>query len=356
MEDKGVKPGLDNKKKALLGASLFVLIVSAAGLYYFLFAPNILPAPDKQPQAEEATPETIVDDCPGCLARWLDGIEVPAEKAKVFPVAVMIDNDINARPQNGLARASLVYEAPVEGRITRYMAVFPADIDLASIGPVRSARPYFVSWAEELRALYVHAGGSDEALALIKKSQLTDFNEFYNGSYFHRELGGRPAPHNLLLGSNDWRAYLEKRGLSESPAESWQYKEENEHATSSPDIDIRFSPSFRPTWRYLTGTNEYQRYFNGELSKDGEGIEIKAKNVIIHLLDSKVVDDYGRLHLGVAGNGKAVICLDGLCQEGAWKKNGSSRTRYYDLKGEEIKFNPGVTWIEAADGNTSVVY
>jgi len=147
MEDKS-KFNISKKGKAIVVASLFVLVLSSLGLYYFIFVPNWnwlskFQTPVRVEPAiiisEGAT--TTADVCPGCLARWLDGIFVAPEKALAFPVAVVIDNDILARPQAGLGRASLVYEAPVEGRMTRYLAIFPADADLSAVGPVRSARP-----------------------------------------------------------------------------------------------------------------------------------------------------------------------------------------------------------------------
>ncbi len=361
MEEKN-KKSFSKKGRTIVIASLFVLFFSGAGLYYYIFSPDwswLKFGADKNvdqtasvgnASSSPAVPENI---CVNCQPRWLDGVAVPAEKAAAFPVAIMIDNDVLARPQAGLSQASLVFEAPVEGGMTRYLAIFPADADLAAVGPVRSARPYFVSWAEELHALYIHCGGSQEALAQLKKASLYDLNEFYNSRYFWRENSGRTAPHNLLTSGDNWRSYLNERGLAEDKAAAWLFKEEGEHASSSPDINLRFSDNFRALWRYQAATNDYQRFFNGDKGRD-EGADIKAKNIIIHYLDSQIVDDYGRLRLGVTGNGRAKICLDGVCQPGVWKKSGSERTRYYYADGEEVKFNPGITWIEVADENTAV--
>jgi len=358
MEDKGNK-FLDKKGKALLGVSLFVLLISGLGLYYFIFVPDLSWLKRNKETAtttemnNQATSTEGITVCEGCKQRWLDGVMVPAEQASAFPVAIAIDNDILARPQAGLAQASLVYEAPVEGGMTRYLAIFPADADIKEVGPVRSARPYLVSWAEEIGALFIHCGGSNEALDKIKTEGVNDLNEFYNSSYFWRAGGVRTAPHNLLISSDNWRSYLDKRGLKESSAQAWQFKTEGEHATSSPDINIDFSLNFKSLWRYNAEANNYQRFFNGSESRDTQA-DIYAKNVIIHYLDSRVVDDAGRLRLDVVGEGQAKICLDGVCREGTWKKSGNNRTRYYYDEGEEIKLNPGITWIEVADNNTRV--
>lgn len=360
------------KGRAVLIASLFVLLVSSFGLYYFIFAPELVWFHKLQQMfiTNPSVTEAVVTDLPiieatsssptclYCHYRWLDGLSVESEDlAQSFPVAVMIDNDVLARPQAGLSQASLVYEAPVEGGMTRYLVIFPADTDISEVGPVRSARPYFVTWAEELKALFVHCGGSPEALDKVKRSSsLYDLNEFYNSSYFWRENSKlRQAPHNILISADNWHSYLEKRGLGEKQAESWLFKEEVTPATEAKDISIYFSASFRALWRYEIETNSYQRFFNGLESSDALG-KVKAKNIIIHYVESEVLDEAGRLGIDLMGEGRADICLDGVCQAGNWRKSANKRTRYYYEDGDEIKLNPGVTWIEVANTNTSVDY
>lgn len=361
MEDKGKihkfleSLGFDEKGKVLIGASLFVLLISALGLYIYIFAPD-LSWLKKEPASIVDTPPAeepvVVTECVDCQARWLDGVIVSSTQALAFPVAVVLDNDILARPQAGISKASLVYEAPVEGGMTRYLAVFAADVNVSEVGPVRSARPYFVTWAEEIGALFTHVGGSPDALEKVRTAKLFDLNEFFNGSYFERSAN-RPAPHHIMIGADSWRTYLEKRGLVEASAEPWLFKEEGEQATSSADISLHFSSNFRPMWRYDTERNDYQRFFNGAEVQDGED-DVRAKNVIVQHVSSRVLDAAGRLSMNVSSGGDALICLDGSCQEGIWRKSGNQRTRFYFENGEEIKLNPGVTWIEVADSNTSV--
>lgn len=353
------------KGQAILIASFFVLMVSALGLYYFVFVPdwgwlNNLSSSNEPvvnigeaPAAVETSEEVL---CEGCERRWLDGVPVPAEEADVFPVAVMIDNDVLARPQAGLAKASLVYEAPVEGGMTRYLAIYPNNIKIDLIGPVRSARPYFVTLAADLQALYLHCGGSPEALDKIKKASLYDLNEFYNSQYFWRvNNGSREAPHNILTDSDNWQSYLEKQDLSVSKPETWSFKTEDVHAETSPDISIYFSANFRALWRYNVAGNNYQRFFNGLVARD-ENEEIYAKNIIIQYIESEITDEVGRLDINLQGGGESLFCADGECQATTWRKQSSERTKYYFINGEEIKLNPGITWIELADQNTRVSY
>ena len=76
--------------------------------------------------------------------RQIDGVCVlDAASADPRIVAVMIDNHVDARLQSGLDKASIVYEAPVEGNYSRFMALYPSDITIEKAGPVRSARPSY---------------------------------------------------------------------------------------------------------------------------------------------------------------------------------------------------------------------
>ena len=352
---------ISKRGKAIFIASLFIIIISAGGLYYLVFSPDwnfldFLKTKENVPPATlVAIDENKVEVCDNCANRWLDGLSVTKEEAESFPVAIMIDNDPLARPQPALAKALLVYEAPVEGGITRYMAIFAADMNISRIGPIRSARPYFVAIADELKALYMHVGGSPEALDLIKTANLYDLNEFYNEKYFWRDYS-LPAPHYIFSNKEKWQSYLNSRGLNARQSDAWLFKEEEPKGKLSPDIDIIFSINFKASWRYDSVNNEYLRFFNGQEARDDE-TQIKAKNLIIQMVDSEVLDNLGRLAISIKGEGKAIACIDGVCQDAYWKKQGSNRTRYYyQNNNEEIRFNPGISWVELADSYTKIVY
>ena len=110
--------------------------------------------------------------------------------AKRHVVAVMIDDHPDARPQSGFNDASVVWQAPAEGGIPRYMLWFQDSVP-PSVGPVRSARLYFLAWAAEWNAVYAHVGGSPQAMKLLReKGQgqvIYNADEFrWGGVYFHR--------------------------------------------------------------------------------------------------------------------------------------------------------------------------
>jgi hypothetical protein len=240
--------------------------------------------------------------------------------------------------------------------MTRYLAIFSDRSEVGTVGPIRSARPYFVALAADLDALYLHCGGSPEALNDIKTASIYDLNEFYDSDYFWRVNNSiREVPHDILTSSENWQSYLDGRDLSISEEATWQFKNEGEHAVSAADLSIYFSSNFRALWRYDAENNEYLRYFNGLVGRD-ENSEIRAKNIIVQYVESEVLDEIGRLKIDLIGGGESLFCADGECQATTWHKKSGSRTKYYFINGEEIKLNPGITWIEMADQNTKVFY
>lgn len=282
----------------------------------------------------------------------LNGTLVDAEIAQKRPIAVMIENHPDARPQSGLAQADIVYEALAEGGITRFMAVYHSQ-EAESIGPVRSARDYYADIANELGALYAHVGGSDEVLQKISNSyykKLTDLNEFYNGTYFTR-IKSRSAPHNTYASTEKLRSYLEDKDLKTKadirlrPFNDY-FGPEGQLADT---IAIDFStPSYKVGYTYNKTNNAYLRNHNGKAHTDAEsGKTLEAKNIIIQYVKSAPIpgDEKFRIDVDTKSGGKALVFRGGKVISGAWKVvNGS--TQFIDDNGNEIELYRGSTWIE----------
>jgi len=303
----------------------------------------------KQPLAETDKPSDLA-------RRAIDGEYVKIGEENLYPLAVIIENHPDAHPLAGIAGAQLVYEAPVEGAITRFLAFFANSKNLKEIGPVRSARPYFIDWAEEFSACFIHCGGSPAALALLIKEDIIDINEFYYEKLFWR-AADRSAPHNVMTATENLRSYLADKNLEEGKYFSWLYKDgpiEKQPDTAGGSIII---PEFSVRWQYNPKENDYGRYFNGLKQKDAAGSEIKAKNIILLYTITEVLDEELRLKIKTIGEDKAIVCLDGSCTEGIWrKKSATSRTRFYNNDNKEFKFNPGSTWIEVVEADYKVSY
>lgn len=353
---------LSPKLLAVTKVAILIIVISFFGLFLYFFQPSwfnfSFNSENKNiiiNQEEIVTTSTAV--CLNCVRRLIDGVMVPQEEADLRPYAVMIDNFENARPQSGLNNASLVYEAPAEGGVTRYLAIFDPKSTPLEIGPVRSARSYFLNWAKELGATYVHVGGSPEALELAKNIGKSDLNEFYNGKYFSRSEK-RVAPHNAMTTISDLESYrLDKNetGIKLSP---WQFKDlATSTAVVVSKINIKYSPGYDVYWNYNLENNNYERYLDGSLHQDSSGEKITANNLVIQIVSFKVTDEKLRLEISSALSGQALLCQDGNCQMGTWKKNSSNaRAKYYYKNGEEFIFNTGPTWIEINDNLQNIKY
>ena len=294
--------------------------------------------------------------------RYLDGVMVNEENDNSYLFAAMIENHFESRPQSGLEEALLVFEVPVEGGITRFLAFFDQSLDIKEIGPIRSARPYFLDWTKEFDALYLHVGGSKDALESIPKLGIEDLDQFYLYKYYWRD-SERLAPHNVYTSTDLLQRALRDRELTEKKGEyeSWLFKDELELAYRGDDaknITVNFSkPIYNVTWKYNKEKNSYLRYYDNEPHQMKNGKILDSKNVVIMFTDIDVIDDYGRKFIKTVGTGKAMIYQDGkMFGNVTWRKDKrKSRLVFYN-NDKEFEFNRGKTWIEVVENGTSINY
>lgn len=288
----------------------------------------------------------------------LDGLPASSSMAQV--IGVMIDNHPDARPQSGVSQAKIVYETMVEGGITRYFALYDAAQEVAQIGPVRSARLYFLDWIQEYGdGLYVHSGGSPQALASIKPRHVFDANEFFWGRYFWRD-NRNFAPHNLYTSTEKLRAMIEYRGVSTTlftQENAWKYGADTTVASSSAGVVIDFNSAYQVQWNYDSDMSLYQRVRNGRNEKDADDKLVQARNVVVQITAVADIahDDKGRQEIVTVGSGEALVFKNGLVIRGTWKKKTiADRTRFFDDAGKEIIFTPGNTWVEVVPKEASI--
>lgn len=309
-------------------------------------------------------PETV--EAPTVLFRSrLNGAPV-ATAAEMAPnvMAVMIDNHPDARPPAGLMSAAIVYEALAEGGITRFLAVFPVTSTLPVIGPVRSARQYFIDWAAEYGpdTLYLHSGGSPEALTFLRTTKsVRDINEFFWGSYFYRSAE-RAAPHNLYLKTDSPERLAERLALAPAATWSaWHFDTDSgalTSASSTPAERVSFfvSPDEKIEWRFIAERNRYERFVNGRTHTVSGGSVIAAASVIVQEVDMRVVDEVGRREVATVGEGSARVLSHGNLARGTWrKKSRTARTEWFVEKtGEPLLLAPGSIWVEVVPTGTVV--
>lgn len=273
---------------------------------------------------------------------------------------VMIDNHVDARPQSGIDKAFLVIEAPVEGNISRLLAFFSEGQEVKKIGPVRSARPYFIDWNNELDALYVHVGGSDQSLDEIASGGTFDLNQYWNDSYFWR-TSFREAPHNVYISTEELKSFSDARKeVGRAPKllyGIWKFKDPEKNIPNEPKglLISFYSPEYVVSWEYDKQENRYKRLQRGKLDKTLDGSQIFSDNIAVVIIDIETIDSVGRKQIDTIGKGKGYVFQDGNIIEGSWKKNSESeRLRFYDKDDEEIVFNGGSTWIEVVSSEESL--
>jgi len=291
------------------------------------------------------------------LRRKLDGAPVAnEEQANLFPVAIMVENAADAWPLSGLDKAQIVIEALAESSITRFVAIYANDQEIDKIGPVRSARPYYLDWIEPFEPVYMHVGGAPQALTKLRSGDydIIDLDQFFHSQYFWRDNKWRYAPHNVFTSSELINKALEERELSDDvdvQYQMWKYKEDLELEQRPEDVeDIKIAYTadlYHVTWKYNRKENNYIRWQNHQLYKMSDNEWIKSKNIIVQVNSMTVIDDVGRKDIETVGDGDAWIFFDGQMIEGKWQKDSKTdRTKYYDLDDNEIEFNGGITWIE----------
>ncbi len=321
--------------------------------------PSPTPAPTPTPTPVPTpvpTPELAVAPLTGRLVK-------PALAAR-HPIAVMVDDHWDARPQSGFSEASVVWQAPAEGGIPRYMLIF-GEGNPSSVGPVRSARVYYVQWAAEWDAVFVHAGGSPQAKALLAARGNGDlvYDAEGLGSLGNRYLWrttDRFAPHNLYTDGKNLRAIAKRVGAKAVEAEpAWRFAPDAPIDLRPAGSTIRFSYLYNDiAYRYHRASNTWRRSVEGKAHRDRAGGAVVApKNVVIMEVAFGLLGpgQKGRLEAANVGRGRAWIATNGTTIRGTWrKKSVTAPTQFFDAAGEPVELTAGQTFVQVIPKGTKV--
>jgi hypothetical protein len=308
------------------------------------------------------------------------------------PLAVMIENHQEARPQSGLSSADVVYETVAEGGITRFMAVFYCgrnfELNDIQVGPVRSARTYFLDWLSEYDGLYAHVGGANtpgpaNALGQIIDYKIKDLNQFSIGfPTFWRDyqrLGRAVATEHTMYSTTKklWDVGDKKGwGVADTAGvrwdkgfTPWKFKEDASGGTEAKNITVNFWASqgdYTVDWTYDATCNCYQRKNGGQAHNDLNTNKVLSPKVVIvrYMTESHANDGYeNNAHMLYANkgpqapSGQALIFQDGKVIKGTWnKKNRLARETFLDAAGKEIELNRGQIWLQAVPAGSDAVY
>lgn len=305
------------------------------------------------------------------------------------PLGIMIENSVDARPQSGLSSADVVFEAVAEGGITRFLAIFYCQ-DAQVIGPVRSARVYFMDFVSGFGddVLYAHVGGANtpgpaDALGQIEDegwAGYNDLNQFSIGfPTFWRDyerLPGVAVEHTMYTSSQKLWEVAAKRGLTNKNKKgqfwdkdfgNWEFEEDASISSRPEKQQIKFGfwedyANFNVVWNYDQNNNQYLRNNGGKAHLDkNNNSQISTKNVIVLFMDESVANDgyEGGQHLlyGTTGTGEALVFKNGKAIKATWSKEDRySQIRAYDLQDKEIKFVAGPIWFEVVPVGNGIEY
>lgn len=290
----------------------------------------------------------------------LSGMYGPEERVNRRPVAVIFDNHRRARWQAGLRQAEIVYEFLVEGNITRYLGLFLIN-DPELIGPIRSARPYFITTTLEYDAVFVRCGGSEQAKRDVKELKLADIDGLASEkNVFWRYYDtGKKIPNNLYSSIDIIRRTQKNRGYrltGDFEPFKFHEKEMNIQGDEANIVIIKYSSSNSTKYVYDSEEKVYKRYKDDKLHVDELDNEpLVAKNILIQEANTKVIDNEGRLEIDLIGKGEGKYITNGKVIDIKWeKKDRHSKTRFYENGNNELVLNPGITWIQVVKPNTMI--
>jgi len=391
-------------KKIAFGIIFFVFLVSATVSYsyfknresdnFFLSSIKYRP-PNFNGENHKSNQSSLVvdnqpktEECPLNGALYSKAQKVKWENRR--PLGIMVENHVEARPQSGLSFADIVYEVVAEGGITRFLAIYYCQ-DALPVGPVRSARIYFIKLLQEYGnyPLYAHVGGANtpgpaDALGEIVNLGWVSYNDLNQFSvpfpYFWRDyerLPNRATEHTVYTSTIKlWQYAKDKRKLTNVDEDgvlwnknftSWLFKDDDKKIDRGDTTKVSFgfwdnlASDFKVDWIYNKEKNIYERNNGGEPHIDkNTGKVLTAKNVIVVFAkESPANDGYpgGHLLYKIVGSGNGIIFQDGKAVKISWQKDDEeSRMKFYDKNGKEVELVRGPIWVEILPIGNEVSY
>ena len=331
------------KKKIIIGGILLLLLL--IGGYFLLFKKEEKkPIKKEEKKVEEKEPEK-------------PKLKIMDVNSKSRPIAIMINNHAQARPNHaGLQDAYLMYEVIVEGGITRMMAVFK-DANTEKIGSVRSARPYFLDYALENDAIYVHYGYSEQAKNDIASLGINNINGLYDEAFWRDKSLNVNYEHTAFTSMEKIKAMIDNKKYRNTTTEDTllNYSVNNidistkEGAVVANEIKIPYSYYMTTSYTYDATNNYYLRFANSVPHTDAiTKQQYHFKNIIVANIENyTTTEGDGRQGLNNIGKGNGYFITNGYAVPITWEKSSrSGQTVYRYLNGEEITVNDGNTFIQ----------
>lgn len=315
---------------------------------------------EKETETETEAEVVELPETPGNI-NLLTGLPTLTDEAVgKRPVAVMVNNVKAGFPQYGIAEADIIFEIPIEGGSTRFMAMYGDYTQVPKICSIRSCRMYFPEYSEGFDAVYVNCGMADAIRPYVNSLNLTH----YEGAYNTGNLFGRDAERRASGYAFEHTSYFDGTGLPEAMEKAGQrtdieedkkdtafqfYEPENvvkPTGDSCIKVDIDYGVA-EPTFTYDEASNTYLKQHNGTPQIDGRtGIQLAFTNVII--LETDIGQHENGTHRDVRwqNGGTGYYISNGAVQRISWSKNSiESRLRLFDGDGKELTINAGKSYI-----------
>lgn len=326
---------------------------------------------DLQQTPAEPEPEAEEPAEPARIFNYLNGKTTTEEERDQRPVAIMLNNLRKSLPQEGLCSGDIYYECAAEGGITRLMMLVSDYENLGTVGSVRSSRDYFVDFLANHDALYVHAGGSEQAYAKISWRGIENMdgvnmyfpNTFWRDTWRMNNIG---YEHSMMTSGEGIVAGIKQKGyrteLDENQVPMFNfYDEETDNqliGSPAPHVHMISTSLQTVDFVYNEETGEYLRYqYNGLPHKDGTtGEQLSLKNVIILFTDISLLpgDAAGRLSVGTVGSGQGYYITNGKRKVINWSRETKTSTVHLEYKnGDELILNSGKTFICVVDDSVA---
>ncbi|EMR05754.1 Putative lipoprotein yerB precursor [Bhargavaea cecembensis DSE10] len=275
------------------------------------------------------------------------GLEMETEP-DMRPVLATLNNHPQARPQSGLAEADVIYEMLAEYEVTRLLALYQSEM-AETLGPIRSARDYFIELAGGHGAIFITHGQSPEAKSLLDSGAVDHLNGIrYEGTLFFRSKD-RKAPHNSYISEDAVFSGAQDSGFRmDNPKDpGWRFDPEpptGGEASAEADVTYGRFPNFNSRYVFDPNNASYTRFAGGEETVDAAGDKpVRLANVLILEVPHRVIDDKGRRSLDLTAGGEAAVLRSGLVYQATWEMRDGIPTV---MDGDQpFALAPGKTWI-----------
>lgn len=294
----------------------------------------------------------------GKVHSYLTGKWVDESVRNTRPVALMTENTKEALPHYSTSQAAILYEAPVEGSITRLMAIYEdaANLNLTRMGNVRSARPYYINSALQYDCILAHAGQSIHAKVMFEQGVINNLNgledKIANAMFFR--ASDKESPHNYYAKTDGIKAAIESKGYKTTLRDGYEpmltFAEDNEpiELTNGKQCEAFQMYYFynHPYFIYNADDQKYYKYEFGAAEMDAlTGEQLSFDNIIIQECDYTMYEETAYLNIDVTGRGKGKYLTHGKMIDIVWDRFSTDcYTVFYDAEtGGPVTLNQGKT-------------